>query len=76
MTKSRIGLAVLAVVLLFVVAHAQTVAQLQSTSTGRYQLLSADHYLIGANSVEKAVLKIDTATGIVDEWVTGVDARE
>jgi hypothetical protein len=82
MTKSTIALVVLAATsfLLAITVHAQTDTQQPAPPpaparlvVGRYQLVPVEHYLGGININEKSVLRIDTATGIVDEWMTGTD---
>ena len=87
MTKSRIGIAVIAAALLFAGANAQdTTPPVQPPAprlvVGRYQLASVEHYVLIANHPpapgepgDRAVLRIDTATGNVDEWTTGIDAN-
>lgn len=68
-------LTALVLVVLLVEGIAQTQSRIQTHSQpGRYQLFSAEHAIEGPGS-EKTILRIDTATGKVDEWNYGRDSQ-
>lgn len=86
MTTSKMGMAVIAAAFLFAVASAQDTPPPQTPAprlvVGRYQLASVEHYIFINNQPpppgvegDKAVLRIDTATGNVDQWMTGTDGN-
>ncbi len=76
---NRLAITLLAIATLVgAVAIGQTPHKLNSTEggpVGRYQLVTAEHEMIGhpAGPInEKVVLRIDTTTGSVDIWMSGV----
>jgi len=42
-----------------------------ASQIGRYRLLSGEATSVGSNSTDKVILRLDTATGDVDEWLYG-----
>ena len=71
MTKFNVAILLLLTGVLLAAVSGQT-KQTQSTNqVGRYQLFSGEGHLIGSTLPEKFILRIDTQTGNVDEWIVG-----
>ncbi len=78
MNRSVIASLMIGIAFLLVEGTAQTQNRTpQAAQPGRYQLFSAEHAIIGITNAEaeKVILRIDTATGKVDEWNIGQDAE-
>jgi len=68
MNRTNIVIIAAAAVLL-AIGNAQTQAPKTSGAVGRYQLFSGETSA-GGSPGHKAILRIDTQTGTVDEWIT------
>jgi hypothetical protein len=73
MNRNTLIVAAIAAIVVFAVGKAQT--ESGNAQTGRYQLFSGEHDLLGSTLTEKAILRLDTATGNVDQWVRGADGN-
>jgi len=71
MNRTNIVIIAAAVVALLAIGNAQTQAPKTSGAVGRYQLFSGETSA-GGSPNHKAILRIDTETGTVDEWITNV----
>jgi len=74
---NRIVMAIIAVGAMLAVGIAQQPrkAKTDAGAVGRYQIVAMDHELIGHPDGpvrERVVLRIDTTTGVVEEWISGV----
>lgn len=67
MNRTNTAIVVIATAALLAVGNAQTPKV--SGPVGRYQLFAGETSA-GGSPNHKAILRIDTATGIVDEWIT------
>jgi hypothetical protein len=66
--RNNIAIAAIVAALLLIAGGAQT--QSTSGSVGRYQLFSGETDAGTSGPPHRAILRIDTATGTVDEWIT------
>ena len=72
MNKLTIGVTVFGGTVLLAILSAQNNQQpQQGCQVGRYQLFVAQHDMMGKLGKEEVILRIDTTTGDVDEWMNG-----
>lgn len=76
-TMNRISVAILAILTLLVAVSIAQTSQKTSADPaqiGRYQILVVEHDYIGGapGEKERAVLRLDTATGVVEQWFRGM----
>ncbi|HEX4137943.1 MAG TPA: hypothetical protein VHY84_25265 [Bryobacteraceae bacterium] len=74
MTPTKMVLLITAAAILGAIGNAQTNRSASTAQSGRYQLFSGEVFMGGPKPVEqKVVLRIDTTTGDVDQWLAGQD---
>jgi len=70
MNKLNVTLLLIIASLLVMVLSGQTKQPQAANQPGRYQLLSGESHTLGGTP-DKYILRIDTQTGNVDEWMVG-----
>lgn len=70
MTRFHAAVLLIAAVILIATMSGQTRQPKPSAQPGRYQLFAGEYATLGAGD-EKVILRLDTQTGNVDQWVNG-----
>ena len=75
MTRVPAAVLLIIVAAAMVLMNAQTKPRAPISQSGRYALFSAEHEVLlkTGSSTEKVILRIDTQTGTVYQWMDGYD---
>jgi hypothetical protein len=72
MNRANVAVLLIAATVLIAALSGQNKQPQPSPQTGgRYQLFAAEHTMFGMQTSEKVILRIDTQTGNVDQWISG-----
>jgi hypothetical protein len=71
MNRTNVAVLLIATVILIAALSGQTKQLQPSAQPGRYQLFAAEYTVVGPEANQSVILRIDTQTGNVDQWMMG-----